>query len=110
MVTTRSGQSQIGEGTIPHVTSTTIPAMTSSVAGIVSTLAGIPIPTSRTGPSRARNVPLLIPENLRASSPPPNQPSRGELIDFIRRQEEMLGEYARRLDRLEHEREIELLN
>ncbi|KAJ1429990.1 hypothetical protein SESBI_08056 [Sesbania bispinosa] len=65
--------------------------MTSSVAGIVSTLAGIPIPTSRTGPSRARERSTAHSRNLRAPSPPPNQPSRGELIDFIRRQEEKLG-------------------
>ncbi|KAJ1418586.1 NAD-dependent DNA ligase LigA [Sesbania bispinosa] len=60
--------------------------MTSAVAGMVSTLAGIPIPIPRAGSSRTRNVPPPTHEN-RVSSPTPNQLSREDLLDFIRRQE-----------------------
>ncbi|KAJ1377490.1 aspartate kinase [Sesbania bispinosa] len=107
MVTTRSTQSHArGEETIPQVTSTTMPALFSSAAGtgplvtsttmptmfstvvgMASALAGMQPPQG--GPSRARNV---QPNQGNHSMPtsPRNQPSRGELWDFICRQGELL--------------------
>ncbi|KAJ1404580.1 zinc finger homeobox protein 4 isoform X1 [Sesbania bispinosa] len=100
MVTTRSGQSQTtARGTAP--------AMVSSMAGMVSSLAGVPIPIPMTISPRMRSPPSPPQVNREV---PPSQPQHGELLDFIRRQGEMLQQYAQRLNQLEHNRAVENLN
>ncbi|KAJ1439015.1 hypothetical protein SESBI_02791 [Sesbania bispinosa] len=57
------------------------------MAGMVSLLAGVPIPVPRTISPRMRSPPSPPQVNREV---PPSQPQHGELLDLIRRQGEML--------------------